>query len=68
MYKTIIKAKARFLKQFGISDTEKVIRYFTENMEGVTEKNAEIRLDNLSKTIMKNYFNGDITFVRQKGE
>ena len=68
MYKTIIKAKARFLKQFGISDTEKVIRYFTENMEGVTKKNAEIRLDNLSKTIMKNYFNGDITFVRQKGE
>ena len=68
MYKTIIKAKARFLKQFGISDTEKVIHYFTENMEGVTEKNAETRLDNLSKTIMKNYFNGDKTFVRQKGE
>ena len=68
MYKTLIATKARFLKQFGISDTKKVIRYFTEHMEGVEEKNAEIRLDNLSKTIMKNYFNGDRTFVRQKGE
>ena len=68
MYKYAIEAKARFLKQFGISNTEKVIQYFTERMEGVSKSNAEIRLDVLAKGIMNGYFNGDKTFVKAKEE
>ena len=68
MYEEVIEAKARFLRQFGLNDTDKVIEYLNEHIANVDERNINVRLNNLAKTMLNNYYNGDRTFVKQKGE
>ena len=68
MYKTCLEAKARFLRQFGLNDTDKVIEYLNEHMVNVSKANVDVRLDNLANTMISNRLNGDKTFVKVKGE
>lgn len=68
MYEEVIEAKARFLRQFGLNDTDKVIEYLNEHMVNVSKAKVDVRLDNLANTMIRNRLNGDKTFVKAKEE
>lgn len=61
--KTYIEHRVDMLAEFGISDTAALKSYLINKTKNATsEVKKEIQVDNICKTILDDYFNGDRTF------
>lgn len=59
-----ITEKSQLLADFGMSDRLATRAYINEKIKGA-QGNLEIQIDNICHTLIKNYFDGDRTFVRK---
>lgn len=64
--KKYIHDKARLLHQFGLSDSESVEAYFKIKTEGMPDDKAELKIERLARDMLKNFFDGDRTFVKRE--
>ena len=67
MKSNYITTKLKIMKQMGINDTQTIKAQLKKETEGMTNiQAAEIRIDNICKSIIQNYLNGDRTYVTSK--
>ena len=62
-----ITRKAKIMKHMGITNTRAIKALLKKETEGMNNVMAmEIRIDNICRSIIQNYFDGDRTYVVTK--
>lgn len=63
--KNYIEQKCKVLSQLGMTDTPAIKSYLQAKVSNVNDNvQKEIRLDNICRTMIVAYFDGDRTFVK----
>lgn len=64
--KDYIKYKARVLKQLGLKNETAVLEYLKKKTAKATsESQKEIQCDIAARTILMDFYDGDMTFVKK---
>lgn len=59
-----ITQKLKIMKHLGINNTQAIKARLKKETEGMSNVNTmEIRIDNICRSIIQNYFDGDRTYV-----
>ena len=58
-----IKEKCATLKDFGMTNSHALKRYFQTETKGLTGDAMENKVDRLSRVLLANFFDGDRTYV-----
>lgn len=61
-----ITLKVELLDDFGLTDNESVEQYLREKTSSMNEMQMEIMVDNIAKTMIANFFDGDTTYIKKK--
>lgn len=61
-----ISMKVEVLNDFGLTDKIAVNQYLRRKTANMSERQMEIMVDNIAKTMIDNFFEGDTTYVKKR--
>jgi uncharacterized protein (UPF0305 family) len=61
-----ITIKVELLDDFGLTDKMAVEQYLRNKTANMNERQMEIMVDNIAKTMIDNFFDGDTTYVKKR--